>query len=128
MRALLPLALLVLASPAAAQPDWSHAQSVEVQLSNFAFAPDHLRLPHGEAIVLHLVNNASGGHNFAAPEFFAAATIAPDDAAKIQHGAVELRGHQSVDIHLVAATGHYHLHCSHTMHTAFGMSGEINVE
>ena len=28
----------------------------------------------------------------------------------------------------IAARGHYHLRCTHMMHTAFGMSGEIEVE
>jgi plastocyanin len=119
-RLLLPLALLAL--PAAA-----HAQghSVAVTLSNFDFSPNTIRLRAGEPVVLHLVNSGRGGHNFAAPEFFAAASGV---SGPVSHGKVEVGGHQSVDVHVTPARGHYHLRCTHTMHTAFGMSGEIVVE
>ena len=127
MRALLPLALLFLAAPAAAQPDSSHAQSVEVQLSSFSFAPDHIRLPHGEAIVLHLVNSGHGGHNFSAPEFFAAAS-APPPAAETSTARSRCTAIRASTSTWSRPRGQYHLRCTHTMHTAFGMTGEISVE
>jgi uncharacterized cupredoxin-like copper-binding protein len=119
-----------LSVPAGAQgtPDWSHAQSVTVTLSSFSFDPAALRLPHGEAITLHLVNSGGGGHNFSAPEFFAAASVNPEDAGKIVRGAIEVPGHQSVDIRLVPAAGHFALRCTHTLHASFGMRGDITVE
>src|SRR3954469_6820347 len=122
MRASLLLPLALLAVPAAAQPP---AATVEITLSNFAYAPATIRLHAGEPVVLHLVNTAHGGHNFAAPEFFAAASGV---SGPVTDGKVELHGEQSVDVHVTPARGHYHLHCTHTMHTAFGMSGEIEVE
>jgi uncharacterized cupredoxin-like copper-binding protein len=122
MRAGLLLPLAFLAVPAAAQPE---ARTVEVTLSNFDFTPSAVRLRAGEPIVLHLVNSANGGHNFAAPEFFAAASAV---SGPVSGGKVELHGHQSVDVRLTPARGHYHLRCTHMMHTAFGMSGEIDVE
>ena len=58
----------------------------------------------------------------------AAATIAPADAALIRRGAVEVAGHQTVDIHLVVpAAGHYELRCTHPLHSSFGMHGAIDV-
>ena len=122
MRAFLLLPLTFLACSAAAQPA---AGTVEINLSNFDFTPSTIRLRAGEPVVLHLVNTAHGGHNFAAPEFFAAASGV---SGPVSGGKVELRGHQSVDVRLTPARGHYHLRCTHTMHTAFGMSGEIEVE
>jgi uncharacterized cupredoxin-like copper-binding protein len=122
MRARLLLPLFALAVPASAQ---AQAQSVEIRLSNFDFTPSTIRLRAGEPVVLHLVNSAHGGHNFAAPEFFAAASGV---SGPVSHGKVELHGNQTVDVHLTPARGHYHLRCTHTMHTAFGMSGEIDVE
>jgi plastocyanin len=41
---------------------------------------------------------------------------------------VEVAGHQSADITLTPARGTYRLRCTHALHTAFGMSGEIVVE
>jgi uncharacterized cupredoxin-like copper-binding protein len=122
MRAILLLPLSFLAASAAAQPA---ARTVEITLSNFDFTPGTIRLRAGEPIVLHLVNTAHGGHNFAAPEFFAAAS---DVSGPVTDGKVELHGNQSVDIRVTPARGQYHLRCTHTMHTAFGMSGEIDVE
>ena len=122
MRAFAFLTLLALPAVTAAQPP---ARTVEISLSNFDFTPSTIRLRAGEPIVLHLVNTAHGGHNFAAPEFFAAASGV---SGPVTGGKVELHGNQSVDVHLTPARGHYHLRCTHTMHTAFGMSGEIEVE
>jgi uncharacterized cupredoxin-like copper-binding protein len=122
MRKLAILSLLALPAVTAAQPA---ATTVEITLSNFDFTPNAIHLHAGQPVVLHLVNSAHGGHNFAAPEFFAAATGV---SGPVEGGKVELHGNQSVDIHVTPAAGHYHLHCTHTMHTAFGMSGEIDVE
>ena len=122
MRALAFLTLLTLPAVTAAQPA---ATTVEIRLSNFDFTPSTIRLRAGEPVVLHLVNSAHGGHNFAAPEFFAAASGV---SGPVANGKVELHGNQSVDVHVTPARGHYHLRCTHTMHTAFGMSGEIEVE
>jgi uncharacterized cupredoxin-like copper-binding protein len=122
MRAILLLPLAILAFPAAAQ---TGTRTVEINLSNFDFTPSTIRLRAGEPVVLHLVNTAHGGHNFAAPEFFAAASGV---SGPVTDGKVELRREQSVDVHVTPARGHYRLRCTHTMHTAFGMSGEIDVE
>lgn len=125
---LLALALLALTSSARAAPDWGTARDVEIRLTNFAFTPDKIELKAGQAYRLHIVNAASGGHNFDAAQFFAAAQVAPSDAGKIAKGTIELKGGDSADIRLVApAAGSYKLHCSHFMHSTFGMTGEIVV-
>ena len=104
-------------------------QTVTVVLSSFKFTPVTLTLQHGRAYRLHLSNMSSGGHNFAAKEFFAASTIAPEDRGKIANGKVDLAGGGSVDIRLVPnATGTYRLRCSHFMHSGFGMTGTIVVQ
>lgn len=124
---LAPLAALALAAPAAAQPDWSHAQRVTIALSSFKFAPATLQLRAGQPVVLHLENTGSGGHDFSAPAFFKAAQLRPQDAAKLTGGAVDVDGHGSVDITLVPAAGTYALRCTHAFHTMFGMKGSIVV-
>jgi plastocyanin len=119
----------LLPTAAAAQPaDWADARRVDVQLSSFAFTPSTLHLRAGRPVVLHLVNTGSGGHDFTAPRFFAAAQLRPQDRAAVGKGSVELAGHRSADIALVPRAGRYPLKCSHTLHKTLGMSGEIVVD
>ena len=106
----------------------SPPEAVSVELSNFKFSPSELTLQHGHAYRLHLVNSASGGHDFTAPEFFAASTIAPEDQGKVAGGKVKLDGKQTVDITLTPEkSGTYPLTCSHFMHSGMGMKGQITV-
>lgn len=130
MRAsLIALVAALLAAPASAQPTASSdAPRVEVRLSSFKFEPSSLRLQAGRPVVLHLVNTAGGGHNFSAPEFFAAAQVRGEDRAFVSKGSVEVPGHSSRDIALVPSGGRYRLKCTHTFHTTFGMKGSIVVE
>ena len=115
MRALFLALLLTAAAPA----------EVEVRLSNFEFAPEEIRLTAGAPVTLILVNSGSGGHNFSAREFFAAAR---EVTGPVENGTVEVPGHRRVEVRLTPARGSYRLRCTHTLHTAFGMSGRIVVE
>jgi uncharacterized cupredoxin-like copper-binding protein len=128
MRLLVPALLIALAagmSPAGA----ADSTIVGIDLSNFRFAPSTVTLKSGQPYVLHIVNKASGGHDLVAKAFFAAATIAPADRKLVSHGEVELDGGETVDVHLTApAAGKYEMHCSHFMHSTFGMTGSIVVE
>lgn len=122
---IIALPLLALTSTATAAKD----PPVIVTLANFNFAPTTLRLEHGRTYVVRLLNDANGGHNFVAKRFFAAATML--DAAtraKIRNGGVEVAGHGAVELHLTAPpAGRYPVKCSHFLHSAFGMKGEIIV-
>lgn len=120
MHLILLALLLTLPGPAAAQP-----RTVEVRLSSFDFTPSTIQLRAGEPVVLHLVNSGGGGHNFAAPQFFAAARAV---RGPVRDGKVEVSGHQSVDITLTPVRGTYRLRCTHTLHSTFGMTGQIVVE
>ena len=121
-------AVLVAAAPVAAQ-DWVHMRRVEVKLANFSYTPRTIHLRADQPIILHLVNAASGGHDFTAQRFFAAAQVRGADRGKIgEEGEVELKGGQSVDIALTPKAGRYPLKCSHAFHKMFGMSGEIVVD
>jgi len=121
--ALAPSALLLAPLPAFAQD--AAPQTVEVRLSNFAFTPRAIALPAGRPVILHLVNSGGGGHNFSAPQFFAAATGV---SGPVNEGTVDVPGHQSVDIRLTPSRGTYRLRCTHTMHSTLGMNGTITVE
>jgi uncharacterized cupredoxin-like copper-binding protein len=119
----LPLLAIAL-SPAPAQAP----ATVQVQMANFKFTPNTIVLDHGQPYVLRLVNVASGGHDFTASEFFAAAAVAAADRRWVQEGMVEVPSGQVREIHLTApAAGRYKLKCSHSFHKMFGMSGTIVV-
>jgi plastocyanin len=123
MRAALFALAMLAPSPAFAQD--AAPQTVEVRLSNFSFTPRVIALTAGRPIILHLVNSGGGGHNFSAPQFFAASTGV---SGPVNEGTVEVRGHQSVDIRLTPSRGSYRLRCGHTMHATLGMTGTITVE
>lgn len=135
MSRLRPLAILIaLAIPSSigAQSTadmWGTARPLTLNLSSFKFDPAQIVLEHGVPYHLHLVNISSGGHDFAAKDFFARARIRPEDMAKIRNGSVEVGGGESVDVTLIApAPGTYKLRCTHFMHGAFGMKGRIVVQ
>jgi uncharacterized cupredoxin-like copper-binding protein len=121
MRSILLALLLAAPAVAAAQSP----RTVEVRLSSFDFTPNEIHLRAGEPISLHLVNSGRGGHNFSAPQFFAAASGV---SGPVRGGAVEVAGHANADVRVTPARGHYRLRCTHSLHTAFGMTGQIVVE
>lgn len=126
-----PLALIALmlapSVPLAAQS--AKPETVSVELSSFKFSPSDLRLHHGLSYRLHLVNASGGGHDFTAPEFFAASNIAAADRNSVAGGKVTLAGKQSVDVTLTPEKpGVYALRCSHFLHSGMGMNGRIVVD
>jgi plastocyanin len=123
MRAAL-CALLLFAPAAISAQEAPAPRVVEVRLSNFDFSPSAITLPAGRPVVLRLVNTGGGGHNFSAPQFFAAAAHV---SGPVRRGTVEVPGRQSVEIRLTPARGTYRLKCTHTLHSAFGMNGQIMV-
>ena len=105
------------------------ATPLTVTLTDYAFTPGILDLKAGTAYQLHFVNSGSKDHNFSAPEFFAAAQIAPDDQAKLSKGIVELGGGKSVDITVTPGqAGTFAVECTHFMHKMMGMHGNIVVQ
>jgi uncharacterized cupredoxin-like copper-binding protein len=141
----LPLMLLFLAGCAAerepitpsAEPtaslvdvDWSRAERVDVLLTEFEFAPNHLLFGRGRPYRLHLENRGTGGHNFAAPAFFESVVLRDDAVAADApiEGGVELARGEVKDVYFVALqAGTFPLECSHLLHPIFGMTGEIVV-
>ncbi len=121
----LAMAITTLAMPLAAV---TGPESARIVLANFSFTPSDLHLNAGKPVVLHFVNEGSGGHNFVAPEFFAAASM--DDATRgrlRKKGAVELAKGESVDVTLTPRSGNYEAKCTHFLHAGFGMKGTITV-
>lgn len=130
-RNIMLVALCLLAAPSAAPAqDWAQAKRVEVDLANFKYTPNRIVLRHGQPYVLHFVNQAHGGHNFVARTFFESAHVERADGSKVAAGEVDLDGGESLDVRLVApaSAGIFPVRCSHFMHEAFGMKGQIEVQ
>jgi uncharacterized cupredoxin-like copper-binding protein len=102
---------------------------INISLTNYAFTPKAITLKAGTVYHLHFINSGSKDHNFSAPEFFAAAQIAPEDQAKVKKGLVELESGQSADVAVTPSqAGTFAVECTHFMHEAMGMHGSITVE
>lgn len=127
MKTLLALASIALVPAASASAQAPQPIAVTVTLSNFKFEPNQIQLRAGAPTILHLVNTAGGGHSFSAPQFFAAAKVAPASQPLVQDGTVQVPKHSAVDIALTPAAGQYPLKCTHTLHAALGMKGTIIV-
>ncbi len=69
-------------------------------MSDFALAPDSLRLRASSPVRLRLVNESSGGHDFSAPACFAARTY-PAGSAAPTNGSVEVGGGQTAALTLI---------------------------
>jgi uncharacterized cupredoxin-like copper-binding protein len=110
----------------------THAQTPEtlvgITLTDYAFTPSMLDLKAGVTYHLHLTNAGAKDHNFSAPQFFAAAQVAADDAAKVKNGAIAVDSGHAVDIAVTPGqAGTYALTCTHFMHSMMGMKGTITV-
>ena len=102
---------------------------IDVRLSNFRFTPNVIRLTHGHAYILRFANDAGGGHNFFAKEFFIAAALDARTRKNVAKGGVEIPGDGAIEVRLTApGPGRYKVKCTHFLHAGFGMKGEIVVD
>ena len=116
-------AALVVAGAALAQPT-----VINIQLSEYKFAPMQLTLEHGQAYVLHLTNSGGKAHDLSAKAFFQTVALAAGSAAKVKDGAVDLDDGESADIAFtLKKPATYEMHCTHPFHAMFGMKGQIIV-
>jgi plastocyanin len=103
--------------------------TIEIVLDDFSFAPRDLRLTADKPVILSFVNKGTGGHNFVAREFFAAAQMdEPTRAVLGKKGVVELDKGASLEVTLTPKAGAYKVKCTHFLHAGFGMVGTATVE
>jgi uncharacterized cupredoxin-like copper-binding protein len=104
------------------------AQTIQVDMANYSFTPSTLELHANTPYRLELRNTSHGDHSFSARQLFAVANVSPGDRAKIENGEIEVDGGQTVDVTFTIPTpGTYQFHCTHFLHSAFGMHGEAVV-
>ena len=117
------------AGEASSMPDAAAGQTIQVDMTNYEFTPSTLQLRANRPYRLELRNASHGDHSFGAPQLFAAARVAPADQSKVVNGEIEVDGGQTVDVNFTVTTpGTYKFHCTHFLHSAFGMTGEAVVQ
>jgi len=118
------LALVLLGAAARAEPQ---SVTLQVNLIDDKFVPDHLTLKSGVRYRLHLENHGKHLHEFTAPTFFGAAEIDNPDVLNRERTEVLLQPGESKDVFLtIRRPGGYDLTCAD--HDWEGMIGGITVE
>jgi uncharacterized cupredoxin-like copper-binding protein len=127
MKALLPIAavLIALAGPAVAAD--SKARPVTVVASEYQFSPATLVFKRGVAYRLHLENHGKELHEFHAPEFFAAVELGDPTVLNPDKTEIAIHPGEAKDLTFVPKkAGRYKLICSD--HDWAGMTGSITVK
>jgi uncharacterized cupredoxin-like copper-binding protein len=114
--------------------DWSEAESVTVQLSEYQFEPSDLVFEQGVPYRLVVRNDGKGSHTFVSEGFFQAIAaqklISPDREVAMPYlMTVEVSPQTQEELHFVAVKkGSYPLECSVLLHEIFGMEGQITIQ
>jgi plastocyanin len=117
---------LIVSVPAWAAPDWSKAETVTVVMVDNRFQPDHVTFHAGRPTVLRLINKGKEMHEFTAPDFLHAASVADPRALANGGGDIVVQPKQIVSVRLVPGkAGQYGLICAD--HDWDGMVGSISV-
>lgn len=117
-----PAALGMLLAAAAPVPT-----PLNVVMTDYKFAPDHLTFQHGVQYRLHLENHGKETHEFTAPTFFATAKIDSPEVLNRERTEVVMQPGDVKDVLLTPKNpGTYDLRCSD--HDWNGMVGGITVE
>ncbi len=114
--------------------NWSEAQSVTVQLSEYQFEPSDLVFKEGAPYRLVLRNVGKGSHTFVSEGFFQAiatqkliSTVGEVAAPYLK--TIEVPSQTQKELHFVAVRkGTYPLECSVLLHDTFGMEGQITIQ
>ena len=116
-----------------AAADWSKAEMIEIDMSEFSFAPDRLHFSKGQPYRLHLVNTGFEPHTFTSEPFFKAIAVQKltsdvQDVASPRLKSIGVAAGEAKDLYFVAVTsGTYLFDCSEPLHHTFGMTGTILV-
>jgi uncharacterized cupredoxin-like copper-binding protein len=114
--------------------NWSEAQSVTVQLSEYQFEPSDLVFEEGAPYRLVLSNLGKGSHTFVSEGFFQAIAvqklISPGGEIVMPYlKSIEVPSQTEKEIHFVAVRkGTNPLKCSVLFHDTFGMEGQISIQ
>ena len=112
----------------------AHAQdaatptTISIALSEFKITPSTIALQPNHPYTFHLTNLGGSGHSFSAKAFFKAVTAAPASTEAVADGTIEVPKVGAVDVTFVTGqAGEFEMHCTHPLHSTFGMKGKIVV-
>jgi uncharacterized cupredoxin-like copper-binding protein len=118
------LVSLAATTPGALSSASSAADTVQVVLTEYRFAPDHLTFERGHRYRLVLEDRGKEAHEFTAPDFFRA--IALENPTVLTDGEVVLQPGERKTLRFAAEQpGRFKLFCSD--HDWTGMIGEIEI-
>jgi uncharacterized cupredoxin-like copper-binding protein len=129
----LPPNYLASAAQIVAAADWSSPETITVTMANFEFTPSELTLRRDRPTRLVFVNPTTKDHTVVADAFFREVAThkivgSSGAAAAPWLSKMVVPAGQTKELWLVAARyGAYRFECDVTGHSAFGMSGLINV-
>lgn len=113
--------------------DWDAAETVTIDLSEFAFTPDQITLEAGQPYILELVNVGDVKHEFTAEDFFRTVATRKAETAESEvkvpfFTEIEVFAGRSAELFLIPLIpGTYDLVCEIEGHFEAGMFGTITV-
>ena len=113
--------------------DWDAAETVTIELSEFAFTPNEITLAAGEPYILELVNVGDVKHEFTAGDFFLTVATRKAETAESEvkvpfFTEIEVFAGKSAELFLIPLIpGTYELICEIEGHLEEGMFGTITV-
>lgn len=118
--------------------NWDAMQTVTIEMEDFSYAPQDLKLKAGQPYKLVLKNTGEKDHYYTATEFFKNVAWRKVQSPKPHGGeikapvfsAIEVyKGGAVVELFLVPVTkGTYEVHCTIDDHKDKGMHGTITIE
>ncbi len=114
--------------------DWSQAEIVAVELSEFKFEPSDLAFQEGIAYRLVLRNTGDRTHTFVSENFFKAIAteklVTADGMIATPYlRAIAVRSGEEKELRFVPVRkGTYGLECTILLHSTFGMEGRITIQ
>lgn len=114
--------------------DWTGAEVVVVELSEFRFSPESLTFHKGRPYALRLTNTGSIGHRFMARGFFRAIAIrsvvyADGEAGYPVLEAIGMEPKETKTINFIPViSGIFPVSCDRPFHSVFGMEGRIVIQ
>ena len=92
-------------------------KSLIIKAGNFKFEPNRIKAHRGDVLMIKVENVASTEHNL---------TLKTPEGNPMMSMDIPAKGTASVKVNLTEA-GIYHFYCDKTLHSTFGMKGEIEV-
>lgn len=133
--ACVPLGYVKDPTPWVEAADWTQAETVRVEMTEYRFEPQVLSFREGKPYIMELVNRGREKHYFAAPDFLRAIAARKAEVPEVVEAkawrftSFELYPGQTLRLFFVAVTpGTYPLTCTIPGHADRGMRAAVKIE